>query len=62
MIRVAVILLAVLVGWSIVPAEAGCRGLCYGVTSARTGLPRNTYVHSYVRRDGTAVGAYTRSH
>ena len=38
-----------------------CVGLCYGVLSTKTGLPRNTYVHGYIKKDGTVVQPYTRS-
>ena len=38
-----------------------CVGICYGVPSAVNGLPRNTYVSGYFRKDGTYVGPYTRS-
>jgi hypothetical protein len=42
-------------------SHSRCVGLCYGVTSTRTGLPRNTYVRGYVKKDGTVVQPYTRS-
>lgn len=38
-----------------------CVGICYGVPSSINGLPRNTYVSGYFRKDGTYVGPYTRS-
>ncbi|MDB6147947.1 MAG: hypothetical protein JWO45_1611 [Spartobacteria bacterium] len=38
-----------------------CVGVCYGVRSTVTGQPRNTYVHGYVKKDGTVVQSYTRS-
>jgi hypothetical protein len=37
-------------------------GDCYGQTSPTTGLPRTQYVQPYVRKDGTVVGGYYRSH
>ena len=42
-------------------SSSRCVGVCYGVTSTKTGLPRNTYVRGYVKKDGTAVQSYTRS-
>jgi hypothetical protein len=42
-------------------SHSRCVGLCYGVTSTKTGLPRNTYVRGYVKKDGTVVQPYTRS-
>lgn len=42
-------------------ATGRCVGICYGVPSAVNGLPRNTYVSGYFRKDGTYVGPYTRS-
>lgn len=38
-----------------------CVGICYGVPSKLNGLPRNTYVSGYFRKDGTYVRPYTRS-
>lgn len=38
-----------------------CVGICYGVPSKVNGLPRNTYVSGYFRKDGTYVRPYTRS-
>lgn len=38
-----------------------CVGICYGVPSTVNGLPRNTYVSGYFRKDGTYVRPYTRS-
>lgn len=35
---------------------------CLGATSPTTGLPRTHYVQPYVRKDGTQVGRYYRSH
>jgi LysM repeat protein len=37
-------------------------GDCFGATSPTTGLPRTQYVAPYVRKDGTVVGGYYRSH
>jgi hypothetical protein len=42
-------------------ASGRCVGICYGVPSAVNGLPRNTYVSGYFRKDGTYVNPYTRS-
>ena len=42
-------------------ASGKCVGICYGVASTVNGLPRNTYVSGYFRKDGTYVGPYTRS-
>jgi len=42
-------------------ATGRCVGICYGVPSIVNGLPRNTYVSGYFRKDGTYVGPYTRS-
>ena len=42
-------------------ATGRCVGICYGVPSTVNGLPRNTYVSGYLRKDGTWVGPYTRS-
>jgi hypothetical protein len=42
-------------------ATGRCVGICYGVPSTVNGLPRNTYVSGYFRKDGTYVGPYTRS-
>jgi hypothetical protein len=42
-------------------ASGKCVGICYGVPSTVNGLPRNTYVSGYFRKDGTYVGPYTRS-
>jgi hypothetical protein len=42
-------------------ATGRCVGICYGVPSAVNGLPRNTYVRGYFRKDGTYVRPYTRS-
>lgn len=42
-------------------ATGRCVGICYGVLSSVNGLPRNTYVSGYFRKDGTRVGPYTRS-
>jgi len=42
-------------------ATGRCVGICYGVPSKVNGLPRNTYVSGYFRKDGTYVGPYTRS-
>jgi hypothetical protein len=36
-------------------------GSCYGDISERTGLPKTTFVHGYLRSDGTYVGSYYRS-
>lgn len=73
---VAVLTLVLFAGWSLDANARGggrgghsysrsghskCVGLCYGVTSTRTGLPRNTYVRGYVKKDGTYVQPYTRS-
>ena len=41
--------------------SGSCVGLCYGVPSEVNGLPRNTYVDGYFRKDGTYVKPYTRS-
>jgi len=47
-----------------VPSNVGCaeNGSCYGDISTATGRPRDTYVHGYVRRDGTYVRSHYRSH
>jgi len=37
-------------------------GDCFGATSPTSGLPRTQYVAPYVRKDGTVVGGYYRSH
>lgn len=73
---VAALALFLLTGWSLdADARGGgrgghsysrgsnskCVGLCYGVTSTRTGLPRNTYVRGYVKKNGTYVQPYTRN-
>ena len=42
-------------------ATGRCVGICYGIPSKINGLPRNTYVSGYFRKDGTYVGPYTRS-
>lgn len=42
-------------------ATGKCVGICYGVPSTVNGLPRNTYVSGYFRKDGTYVRPYTRS-
>ena len=42
-------------------ATGRCVGICYGVPSTVNGLPRNTYVSGYFRKDGKYVGPYTRS-
>ena len=42
-------------------ATGKCIGICYGVPSVVNGLPRNTYVSGYYRKDGTYVAPYTRS-
>jgi hypothetical protein len=42
-------------------ASGRCVGICYGVPSTVNGLPRNTYVSGYFRKDGTYVNPYTRS-
>jgi hypothetical protein len=42
-------------------ATGRCVGICYGVPSTVNGLPRNTYVSGYFRKDGTYVRPYTRS-
>jgi LysM repeat protein len=45
-------------GWA-----ATCpNGDCQGQISPVTGLPKDTYVHGYVKKDGTVVGGYYRSH
>jgi hypothetical protein len=38
-----------------------CVGMCFGVPSTVNGLPRNTPVKGYFRKDGTYVSPYTRS-
>jgi hypothetical protein len=43
-------------------SHSKCVGVCYGVRSTVTGGPRNTYVRGYVKKDGTVVQPYTRSH
>jgi hypothetical protein len=42
------------------PPVAG-NGSYYGEISEKTGLPRDTYVNGYYRRDGTYVRSYYRS-
>ncbi len=42
-------------------ATGKCIGICYGVPSVVNGLPRNTYVSGYYRKDGTYVRPHTRS-
>ena len=42
-------------------SSKSCVGICYGVPSIVNGLPRNTYVPGYTRKDGTYVKPYTRS-
>jgi hypothetical protein len=45
------------------PPVSKCESLgCYGQISTVTGLPRTTYVHGYVRSNGTYVRPYYRSH
>lgn len=46
---------------SIGAGSGRCVGVCFGVPSTVNGLPRNTYVNGYYRKDGTKVGPYTRS-
>jgi hypothetical protein len=48
-------------GYSYSRGTSKCVGVCYGVPSTHNGLPRNTYVHGYVKKDGTVVQPYTRS-
>lgn len=42
-------------------SSRSCVGICYGVPSKVNGLPRDTYVSGYTRKDGTYVKPYTRS-
>jgi len=44
-------------------SSSNCVGTgCFGVISKITGLPRTTYVYSYLRKNGTYVQPYYRSH
>lgn len=42
-------------------SRSSCKGVCYGVTSKKTGRARNNYVRGYTKKDGTYVAPYTRS-
>lgn len=42
-------------------SSSGCKGVCYGSKSTKTGRARNNYVRGYYKKDGTYVAPYTRS-